>query len=580
MRYLRMLTNAVAGGLLLPTYIVVLVLQLNPEVPTASMTALRWAGAVLAFYVPYVTVVLYFVILGRELIASRPLQPAWLSVRLLAWLGAAGGGAAALLMWANLEAFRSLLTPAAAVRMRDGALATLVCAGLLAAIAVVRYSFGRRGSRTTATLLVVTLFMSVAAPLWLRGPGETPVPLPLRWSPPVRIFTPPRVRVIALDGASLGFVRQRVGAGQLPNFGRMLDRGAAIDLRTLRPTQVDPVWVALATGKLAQKNGVRSDSVYAVADADTDVVEVLPDYCFAYGLVDQGFIRRFDRSSASLTARPLWEILADYGVTSGVVNWPMTAPASTRTGYVLSDQVDEAARSPLRLGDWRTGAPTTAVDVARETFNHWQAQPWHRVLTTFTRGEVEPENVNRARWDRAYAETAAALEQQFALQFSAMRYEGLEVFGHSYLRQALPELFGDPRRASPTRSVLDRYYGYLDGEIGRAIGALVPGDLLLVVSGFGMDPTPLSKRFLARLRGDPDWTGTHENAPDGFLLAYGTNVAIGQFPRGSIVDVAPTILYYYGIPVGRDMDGYARTDLFTPTFSVEHPVKYVASHER
>ena len=35
-----------------------------------------------------------------------------------------------------------------------------------------------------------------------------------------------------------------------------------------------------------------------------------------------------------------------------------------------------------------------------------------------------------------------------------------------------------------------------------------------------------------------------------------------------------------GIPVGRDMDGFPRTDLFTSTWTLEHPVKYVASHEQ
>ena len=69
-------------------------------------------------------------------------------------------------------------------------------------------------------------------------------------------------------------------------------------------------------------------------------------------------------------------------------------------------------------------------------------------------------------------------------------------------------------------------------------------------------------------------------APDGFLIAYGTNVAARQtLPRGAIVDLAPTVLYYLGLPVGRDMDGFARTDLFSTTFVLEHPVKYVATHE-
>ena len=100
-----------------------------------------------------------------------------------------------------------------------------------------------------------------------------------------------------------------------------------------------------------------------------------------------------------------------------------------------------------------------------------------------------------------------------------------------------------------------------------------PGDLLLVVSGFGMEASGLSSGRLERLIGDEDQFGTHEPAPDGFLLAYGTNVAPGEYRRGSIVDLAPTVLYYMGVPVGRDMDGFARTDLFSSSFTRERPVQ-------
>jgi hypothetical protein len=69
-------------------------------------------------------------------------------------------------------------------------------------------------------------------------------------------------------------------------------------------------------------------------------------------------------------------------------------------------------------------------------------------------------------------------------------------------------------------------------------------------------------------------------APDGFLVAYGTNVNPGEYRRGSVVDVAPTVLYYMGLPLGRDMDGYARTDLFKPNYTRDHPVTYTLTHER
>jgi hypothetical protein len=90
----------------------------------------------------------------------------------------------------------------------------------------------------------------------------------------------------------------------------------------------------------------------------------------------------------------------------------------------------------------------------------------------------------------------------------------------------------------------------------------------------------LPKRLLARALDQPERSGTHEGAPDGFLLAYGSNVAPGQLSRGAIVDLAPTVLYYMGVPVGRDMDGYARADLFASAFTFEHPIALIPSHEK
>lgn len=582
MRYLRMLTNAATGAALVATYLTVLVLQLNPQVPTVSRTSLSWWGAMISFYGPYLVGVLLVLILGREAIASRPLKPGWLSVRILAWLGAVGAAASAAITWANLDAFRAVQSEAAAERMADGAWATTCFAVVLVVVAVLRYSFGRRGSRPAGVLLVACMILSVAVPLWLRGPGETGVKPPHRWVSPQRIDGAPRVRVFVFDGASLGFIRQRVAAGQLPNFGRLLERGATMDLATLRPTQAEPVWAAAATGKSAQKNGVRSTAVYRARTTDTDLVDVLPDYCFAYALIEQGFVHANEHTSAALGARTVWEILADYGIASGIAGWPLSYPAHATLGYVVSDRFDEAASSPLRSADAAAGDPTTAVNVARETFDRWQAEPWEAVLSTAPTpsADREPPNLSRARWDRAYGDAATELEQQFAPRLTMIRHEGLDALGHTYLREAQPELFGDPRSADPQRSMLDRYYAHVDEMIGEAARRLPPGDLLLVVSGFGMEPTPFTKRLLARVLGNPDLTGTHEEAPDGFLLAYGSNVARGAFPRGAVVDLTPTLLYYMGVPVGRDMDGFARTDLFTAPFTLEHAVKYVASHEK
>jgi hypothetical protein len=95
-----------------------------------------------------------------------------------------------------------------------------------------------------------------------------------------------------------------------------------------------------------------------------------------------------------------------------------------------------------------------------------------------------------------------------------------------------------------------------------------------------MEPVSVPKRLLERFLGDGEMSGTHERAPDGFLMAFGTPVARARLPRASVVDIAPTVLYFFGLPIGRDMDGHARTDLFQPAFTSDRPLTFIPTYER
>ena len=48
----------------------------------------------------------------------------------------------------------------------------------------------------------------------------------------------------------------------------------------------------------------------------------------------------------------------------------------------------------------------------------------------------------------------------------------------------------------------------------------------------------------------------------------------------SVVDLVPTVLYFLGLPIGRDMDGYARTDLFKSSFTDERPITFIPTYDR
>jgi hypothetical protein len=572
MRYVRMLTNALLGGLLGAAFVTILVLQLNRQIPLEWSTAAPLYGRLALFYAPHLTVAFYAMLVTREALTRRPLSPGWLSIRILSWVGLMVVGAAAALMWLNFAGYRPALDDDSARRLAAAAGATTLCAVLLLVIAVVHYSFGRRGSRVGATLLALTLVSSVAFPLTARGWGA-PRPLAARAidlsAASGAAIDGGHVTIIAADGASLDYIAQRVADGRLPAFGRLLEGGVSLYLETLRPTQPTPIWTTVATGKYPPKTGVRAAARYEYGPAD-GALELLPDYCFSHALVHFGLLQTTAYQSSAVRARPLWTISSSQRVSAGVVGWPVTAPATPLRGFLITDQFVPGGLGRAR-SEWSLlGAPDDAV---------LRATAVVMGPLGVAAGSVEQPPLARDAWRR---EIAVQLRDEYRPRLLAVRYEGIDRAGHLYLRHARPRAFGGTGQDGEARlaGILDRHYEFLDAEIARIADTMGPDDVLLVVSGFGMEPVGLGKRTLARVLGQPDVSGSHEDAPDGFLLAYGGPVRSGRARLGSIADVAPTVLYVLGLPVARDMDGVARTDIFKPAFTATRPIAFIPTYER
>jgi hypothetical protein len=579
-----MLSNALIASGAASGYLTVLVLQLNPTIQVGPGTLLPLAAILGVAYGANLTVAFYALIVLRQILAVEVLSPGWLSVRLLSWLCTIAAGGGSTLMWLNLRAFGAVLDPATRERMVLGA--ALLTASSVVFLILGLAHLGRRGGRVSAALLSLAMVFSVAAPLAARGPARLP-PLPARSLPPTEGALPTsgsQVRMLMLDGASLDVIISAVAAGRLPNFARVLDQGAAMHLATLRPAQAEPVWSAIATGRYPMHNGVRSAVVYRALGGTP--IDLLPDYCFAQALVSFGFLTEEPLTVTDLTARPIWNILSDRGVSVGVIGWPLTHPAPVVNGFAVSDAFHRLPEAELTLdaspalwpGGWLEDA-LAALQVP--------AVPDPVSLVT-AMGAPQPINDYDVRRDQApivadrvHLQLLNAFEE-IAPRFLAVRFPGIDAVGHRFLRYADPAAFGDVSEAERQRfgNVLDQYYGFIDTLVGREIDRLGPDDLLLVVSAFGMEPLTPGKRVLEIIAGNPQISGTHERAPDGFVLAFGDAVAPGRPNRASVVDLAPTILYFLGLPVGRDMDGFARIDMFTGAFTSDKPVTYIPSYGR
>jgi predicted AlkP superfamily phosphohydrolase/phosphomutase len=582
-----MLCNSMAAAGVATGYVLALFLHLNSHLPLHPARLSTIIATVGLFYAVHLTVIFYVLLVVWQLLAREVFSPAWISVGVLTLLCGMASAAGAVLMWNNAGAFALVTDSATGLALERSAVVLAASALLFALVGLTRWA-APRARGLWATMFLVVAGASVAAPLALRGRGTPPVlearPIDATFAS-ARSEPAPRVTVIAIDAASLDLITRATAEGRLPNFGRILDAGGVRHLATLHPTSPEAVWAAVATGKLPQKNGVRSAAIYQITGGG-DTLQLLPVDCFAHGLQRFGFLIEHPHTSATFRTRTLWSIASTNGFSVGVVGWPLTQPAPPVRGYLVADTYHRLANTALGIDDPSALYP---LDLQNDALGAMEAATAevpavvNASLGGALPGRADAREEAAARTDRIYDAIAQAMARLRPAQLTLTRYQSLDAIGHYYLRYALPSEFGDVTDEERRRlgGVLERHYASIDGAIGRAMAALGPDDLLVVVSGYGMEPLAFGKRLIERVIGDPEISGTHEGAPDGFLLAYGASVARGRAQTpASVADVTPTILYYLGLPIGRDMDGYARTDLFQRSFTEQRPITFIPTYDR
>ena len=336
-----------------------------------------------------------------------------------------------------------------------------------------------------------------------------------------------------------------VAEGRLPNIGRIFDGGSVMHLATLRPTQAETVWSAAATGRVPMQNGVRSSASYRVLGV-SPAITLLPDYCFAQALVRFGFLWEEPHTAEDLTARPLWNVLSDQGVSVGVIGWPLTQPAAPVHGYLVSDALHRMTAAELDIDGPSAVWPPSMLETARAGLSA-PAQPDPVALVSVLGGRPPATTT----WPAMPCRRRIACIRRCSPRSAPCRRDSSRCDFQAWTRSAhlpryvQPSSFGDVSDDERRRygRILERYYGFLDGQIGRLSDTFGP-DVLLVVSAFGMEPVSPGKRLLERMVGNAAVSGTHERAPDGFLLAYGAQVQPGRPPRATVLDLAPTVLLF------------------------------------
>jgi hypothetical protein len=514
----------------------------------------------------------------------RPVVEGWPFLASLAFLALAG---AAALYWHNLLAYRHALPVGTLRALAVSAIVVTAAAVAFLAIGLDMVLFPRRGRSLSAALAVLAPAAAVAVPLALRpepAPPAPPVPVHLEVGQLAR-----RVVVVGIDGLAPSDVAPDAASGRVPAFARLARRGAFGPLATLRPTEGPPLWTTMMTGRLPRDHGILSAATYRLRGSGSDWA-LLPKGALVGGLERLSLASRRPVASTSRRGRALWNVLDAVGVPAGLVRVWGTHPPETIRGFVLSPFFHLLRGDPARAAD-ALFPRDLLPEVAARAVSARELDP--ALLADLAEVPAPPasplddpalEKLAREALapDLTYARAAEVLGQAYSPSLLVVSFHGYDAAGHVFYRYAHPEAFGNVNAEDARRygRVMDRYASLVERWVSDLEHGLGPGDVLVVVSAHGLQPTPLWQRLLGVLSGTTVGDASHGGAPDGVFLAAGDGIRPGSTPaNASLLDVAPTLLYLMGLPVARDMEGRILTEILDRSFARDNPLTFIPSYE-
>jgi hypothetical protein len=353
-----------------------------------------------------------------------------------------------------------------------------------------------------------------------------------------------KVIIIGLEGLDFDFLIPLINYGKLPNFSWFVEKGTWGKLETLSPSEPLTLNNSFNTGKLPGKHRQVSLYEYHLLNRNGEI-EIFPHYTFFRQLTRMGLLRITPNHSEPIT-KDIWEVFS-----------------GNKISYLKRDW-------PYQRGE------VSPSEKAAKLFNSFFQELQYEKSNIF-------DKLKQAFFrDYEYEEKFVEEKNQTQPQLAYFLLNGLNIVETYFYKYSFPDLFGDidQEEINKYSSVIEKYYQFYDQIIGKYLASMKEDDLLIIYSPHGIEPLPLWKRVVERILGNPEVSAYHENAPEGVVFFYGKSIVKGKNIEGTrLIDIAPTLLYYLGLLVGKDMDGIVQSSIFVDEFTAENPVPYIFSYD-
>jgi predicted AlkP superfamily phosphohydrolase/phosphomutase/tetratricopeptide (TPR) repeat protein len=356
-----------------------------------------------------------------------------------------------------------------------------------------------------------------------------------------------KVLLIGWDAADWKIANPLLDQGLMPTLDDFVNHGVMGNLATLRPVLSPMLWNSIATGKRPDKHGILG---FMEPDPHTGAVRPV--------------------TSTSRKVKAIWNILTQKGYKTHVLGWFAGHPAEPINGISVSDLFPYAT-GPLDK-EWPLPPGAVYPENMRDTFAKLRMHPAEVSEAAILPWIPKAAEIDQEK-DKGLQSFAKILSENCSIHnaatwilqnepwdFLAVYYNGIDHFCHGFMHFHPPRMEGIPEdRYEIYKDVVNGAYRFHDMMLETLLELAGPETTVILVSDHGFHSDHLRPRGIPAEPAGP--AVQHRNF--GIVVMKGEGLKQDERIYGAtLLDVTPTILTLFGLPVADDMDGRVLVQAF------------------
>lgn len=363
-----------------------------------------------------------------------------------------------------------------------------------------------------------------------------------------------KVLLLGWDAADWKVINPLMDAGLMPTLEKFVSQGVMGNLATLDPPLSPTLWTSISTGKRPYKHGI-----HGFVEPDPQGNGVRPVFI------------------TSRKVKAIWNILTQHNLKSHVVGWWPGHPAEPINGISVSNFYQKA-NNPINE-PWPMAEGTVHPKKMSSFFEKLRLHPGE-----LTDAHVLPFIPNLAKINqqddhrvavllKILAETASIhnagtyIVENEKWDFVGIYFDGIDHFCHAFMKYHPPKLKGIPDDLfNNYKDIIVSAYRYHDMMLERYLKLAGEDATVILISDHGFHPDHLRPTKLPQEPAAP----ALEHSPYGIICMKGPGIKKDERIYGAnVLDITPTILSMFGLPVAKDFDGKTLLSAFEEELNIE-----------